>query len=99
MQEAQVQRGDTRTQGLPDGGEKKERWRWGMNKERKLTKNEQCVLDYLRGKEWVSPTKIGITLHPTRMHGSPWASPICLRLTNKGLLERNDKGWYRNPQR
>ena len=68
-------------------------------KEGRLTRNEQRVLDYLQGKEWVSPTEIGKTLHPTRMYGSPWASPLCLRLVNKGLLERNDKGWYHNPQR
>ncbi len=64
-----------------------------------MTHNEQRVLDFLRGKEWVSPTEIGKTLQPTSMYGSPWASPVCKRLVNKGLLQRNDKGWYRNPQR
>lgn len=61
--------------------------------------NEQLVLEYLRGKKWVSPTKIGYALHPSRMYGSPWASPICKRLVNKGLLQRNEQGHYRNPQR
>ena len=72
----------------------------------KLTNNEQGVLEYLRGKEWVSPTQIGHEVggrieshYGSRLRHSSWASPICLRLTNTGLLQRNDKGHYRNPER
>ena len=63
----------------------------------KLTNNEQWVLDYLKGKDYVSPTEIG-KIHALAVgsysftHHSAWASPICLRLVKKGLLLRNEKG-------
>ena len=65
----------------------------------KLTNNEQWVLDYLKGKDYVSPTEIGYAhTHAsgiTGEHHSAWASPICLRLVKKGLLLRNEKGHYK----
>lgn len=60
----------------------------------KLTEYENMILDYLQGKEFVSPTQIGRDLHPSRLHGSSWASPKCLHLVKLGLLKRNNKGWY-----
>lgn len=53
------------------------------------------IMKYLDGKDWTSPTEIGHALHPTRMYGSPWASPKCKYLVDNGFLERNSKGWYR----
>ncbi len=73
---------------------------------KRISKNEARILDYLKGKEWVSPTQIGAIVGGNGYfygtivtRGSSWASPICKRLVNKGLLQRNDKGWYRNPER
>lgn len=70
------------------------------NKSMKLTKNEQWILDYLKGKDYVSPTVIGkshasVTGSAGFTHHSSWASPICLRLVKKGLLVRNEKGHYK----
>lgn len=72
---------------------------------RKLTKNEQRIVDYLadRAGLWVSPTQIGAevggmvgegSVKPHLRHSS-WASPICLRLVRFGLLQRNYEGHYR----
>ena len=58
----------------------------------KLTRTEQWVMDYLQDTDWTSPTDIG------RAYGvshSAWASPRCLSLVKKGLLERNERGHYR----
>lgn len=65
----------------------------------KLTKSEEWIISYLKGKDYVSPSVIGKT-HPqafgfSETHHSSWASPICLRLVKKGLLLRNDKGHYK----
>jgi DNA-binding IclR family transcriptional regulator len=70
----------------------------------KLTRNEQEVMALMRSRtivtnDWISPTQIGNKLRPSRMSHSSWASPICKRLVNKGLLERNEKGWYRLKER
>lgn len=64
---------------------------------KRISKNEARVLEYLRGKDYVSPTEIGQNIGFGKQ--SSWASPICKRLVNKGLLQRNDTGWYRNPER
>ena len=59
----------------------------------KLTMNQAIVLQFLnRMNNWVSPTSIGVSL--SRGH-SAWASPICKALVKKGLVERNENGWYR----
>jgi len=59
-----------------------------------LTGNEQIVLRYLKSRGWTSPTQIGFDLKGPGYH-SAWASPICKKLVAKGILERNNKGWYR----
>lgn len=66
----------------------------------KLTKNEEWIIAYLKGKDYVSPTVIGECHAETFgfssfTHHSAWASPICLRLVEKGLLLRNQKGHYK----
>lgn len=75
---------------------------------RKLTKNEQAIVDYLSAAKrltedgWIPPTQIGEMVgggmlpgYSGGLRGSSWASPICKRLVRFGLLERNDKGHYR----
>lgn len=67
-----------------------------------LTKNEKWVVEFLVKEGcFVSPTEIGNT-HARQFgfswsHHSRWASPICLSLVKKGLVERNARGWYRYP--
>lgn len=65
----------------------------------KLDKNEEWIISYLKGKDYVSPSVIGAeharTFGFSGAHHSCWASPICLRLVKKGLLLRNDKGHYK----
>ena len=65
----------------------------------KLGKSEEAVLDYLKKQEgYVSPTSIGRVVGGYTSRGLPrhssWASPICKRLVNRGLVQRNEKGWY-----
>lgn len=74
---------------------------------RKLTKNEQGIVEYLtvlyhsvRAGDWVSPTNIGQKvggrmLDSIELRGASWASPICLRLVRFGVLQRNYEGHYR----
>ena len=60
-----------------------------------MTNIQKWILDYIcaRKGEWISPTKIGNAYRPH--YHSAWASPRCKALVKQGLLERNDKGWYR----
>lgn len=65
----------------------------------KLTKNQQWIIDYLRGKDYVSPSVIGFA-HAKNFgyslnHHSSWASPICLKLVKMGILLRNENGHYK----
>lgn len=65
-----------------------------------LTKNEEWIVAYLKGKDYVSPSVIGEDHAKTFgfsffTHHSAWASPICLKLVEKGLLLRNQKGHYK----
>ncbi len=62
--------------------------------ERKLNLCEKWIVDFLKGKCWTSPTRIGNAYGGGQCHSS-WASPKCLRLVEMGLLERDDRGWYR----
>lgn len=68
---------------------------------KELSFNEQWVLAYLQGEtRFISPTAMGRdhaiqTGSSSPNHHSAWASPICKKLLNKGLLERNAKGHYR----
>lgn len=63
-------------------------------------KNEQWIAEYLKGKDYTSPTEIG-RAHANAFnivsltHHSAWASPICKRMVEKGILLRNDKGKYK----
>jgi hypothetical protein len=69
-----------------------------------MTKNEKAIITYLKNKGWVSPTEIGRKVGgykntafgtPTKiLRDSRWASPICSRLNDKGILERNMRGHY-----
>jgi hypothetical protein len=60
-----------------------------------LTNNETLVLKYLSKHkgQWVSPTNIEEAI--TGKHRSSWASHICLRLVDKGILAHNISGQYR----
>lgn len=65
-----------------------------------LTPNQQQVLAYLRHRRcWTSPTEIGRNVggygSTGRIRHSSWASPICKRLVELGLVERSAKGHYR----
>ena len=62
---------------------------------RALTAKEHDVFTYLKGKsKWTSPTVIGREVGGGNRH-SAWASPICLRLVELGLVVRHDCGWYK----
>lgn len=62
--------------------------------------NEQWIVEYLRGKGYTSPSEIGIAHKKAFNIDSPthhieWASPICNRMVEKGILIRNNKGQYK----
>lgn len=72
-----------------------------------LTKKQEWMLNYVKentncanvqGAEYVSPTKVGRAYGESQgkegYHSSA-ASPVLLKLTEKGLIERNDQGHYR----
>ena len=66
----------------------------------RLTKNQENILGYLKDcKDYVSPTEIGNNVGSRNSRGilrhSSWASPILKSLLKKGLIERNNQGWYR----
>lgn len=65
----------------------------------KRTKNEEWIIAYLKDKDYVSLSAIGLeharTFGYGGAHHSCWASPICLRLVRKGVLIRNDRGHYK----
>ena len=60
----------------------------------RLTGRQQDIVDYLKRKDWTSPTEIGgkVWGYP---HHSSTASPACKRLVARGVLERNNRGRYR----
>ena len=65
-----------------------------------FTENERLVLDYLKSQgRLVSPTVIGLQVGGRTSSGlkrhSAWASPICKRLVEKGLAQRDNDGWYK----
>ena len=47
-----------------------------------------------QGGEWISPTDIGRYVGGIGKHSS-YGSPICKKLVECGLVERNEKGHYR----
>ena len=67
-----------------------------------MTKTQEWIVRYLKGRGWCSPTQIGLA-HGDSKHGNPsfhsyhsaWASPKCLDLVKKGVLKRSDKGHYK----
>ena len=60
----------------------------------KLARMQQSVVDYLRGKDWTSPSEIGREVWGPGHHSST-GSPRCKRLVEMGVLERNERGHYR----
>ena len=56
--------------------------------------NAEAVLGYLKGRNWTSPTELGLAIWGKGRHSSS-ASPTCLRLVKAGKLERNQRGHYR----
>lgn len=64
-----------------------------------MTVNERWIINHLIGKDYTSPTEIGFAhafaFGYTQSHHSSWASPICLKLVKKGILLRNEKGYYK----
>ena len=64
---------------------------------KELTERQKFVLSFLDGKGFVSPSKIGsaygATIGKPHFH-SAFASPICKKLVELGLLERSDNGHY-----
>ena len=66
-------------------------------------KPDEFILEYLKGKDFTSPTNIGEAygafkhgyFHDRIGYHSAWASPRCKKLVEKGLLERNEFGHYR----
>ena len=59
-----------------------------------LTSRQKQVLDYLKGRDWTSPTEIGQAVWRPPHHSAA-ASPVCKRLVELGYLERNSRGHYR----
>ena len=66
-------------------------------------KPDEFILEFLKGKDFTSPTDIGERygeykhglFHWKSCYHSAWASPRCRKLVEKGLLERNKLGHYR----
>ena len=49
----------------------------------------------MKGREWTSPTEIGMSFGKEYNKASGWASPKCLQFVADGIMERNDHGHYR----
>lgn len=65
---------------------------------RKLTNNQKWVLSFLEecsknSDFYISPGHIGASFK--KGYHSAFASPICKKLVNLGLVERNERGHYR----
>lgn len=57
-------------------------------------KKKELIVDHIRQNrknEWTSPTEIGSLFGGHSAIGSP----LCLRMTDEGILERNERGHYR----
>jgi len=61
-----------------------------------VTESERAVMLLLTrpGVGWMSPTQIATALHPQTGRASSWASPVCKRPVKRGLVIRNERGWY-----
>jgi hypothetical protein len=62
-----------------------------------LTQKMLSILRFINDQHtYCSPTAIGMILgNKNYTSASSWASSTCLRLVDKGLLKRNNKGWYK----
>ena len=58
---------------------------------KELTQRQKLVLDFLKGKDFTSPTEIGYAVLGGH---SAVASPVCKKLVELGLLVRSPKGHY-----
>lgn len=46
------------------------------------------------GRDWITPTEIGRFVGGPKKHSS-YGSPICLKMVELGIAEKNNKGWYK----
>jgi len=66
-----------------------------------MTKTKEWIVEYLKGKDYTSPTEIGrvygntLKGNPYHNYHSAWASPKCKQLVADGKLIRNSKGHYK----
>ena len=61
-----------------------------------ISEKQQSILDFLEGKDWVSPTFIGIEVaNKSYTSASAWVKPIADILIRKGLIVRNSRGKLR----
>lgn len=61
-----------------------------------ITFQQQKILDYLSGREWISPTELGEKVGLKQYNSSSsWASPKCLALVKSGHVTRNRRGQYK----
>ena len=61
----------------------------------KSSMNEKIEIakEYMRNKSWVSPTRIGALI---KFGGhSSIGSPVCKKMVELGIAERNESGHYR----
>lgn len=58
-------------------------------------KDTEAILEFLKEKNWTSPTQIGMHFGYQYVNASSWASRKCKKMVEQGFLERNDKGHYR----
>lgn len=69
-----------------------------MSRVKKLNTADQWIVSFLSGKDWTSPTSIGMAygaVHNKKDIHSAWASPKCKKLVELGLLDRSENGHYR----
>lgn len=59
-----------------------------------LTERQKQVIKFLDGKDWTAPTVIGRSVWGEGHHSAS-SSPVCKRLVELGVLQRNDAGHYR----
>lgn len=60
----------------------------------KLSIEQKFILNYLKDKEWVGPTQLGLVYGKTYTSASAWATPKCKSLVSQGLLEKSLRGLY-----
>jgi len=64
-----------------------------------LTDSQKAILEYLKPRDWVSPTEIGMEVgHQGRSFASAWTwskGSSLFVLIEKGLVEKNGMGMLR----